>query len=456
MRQLRNLISRVTRNEAGGMAFMGAAALMMLIIAAGSVIDISRFVNVKSKFKNAIDSALLSAVAVARQQDVNEVATRFFYANFPDEYLNSVVLEEIDVQVMPGTMTWQARARGTVNTMFGALIGFDNIEITHEARVAWDVNKIMEVVFTLDASASMCTDTVRSVEEDDAFVLEYRPDYACDKLNAMKRAVNYVIDNGLTPIEGVNGPVFRAGVIPFNHKVRLPNPQNAPEPLVHSEANLAKGDPNYFTDFTDAEPLAEIMPLTKLENEGNREDLRDAIRAIAQSPLGNGWTRSNVAVLTSALMLDPAYHNAFGGAQAMDFDPDTTDKIIIMMTDGANMGCCYAAHPEGNFDNQYLYLYEADNAHLTGLDAAPNMQNWAGAYGIQQKGLCDAMKDQHIVIYSVVYDVDDRDPGGQEIKDVYRNCASNEQFFFDVQDEEDLELAYKTISDSLMRLRIVY
>lgn len=448
-------IKRFFRSEAGSMAAMGAAALIMLIICAGSVIDIARFVNVKSKFKNAIDSALLSAVAVSRSQDIDEVAEKFFYANFPPEYLQTTELSAIDVVPDPATLSWTITATGRVKTMFAAMVGFTNIEVSHKAKIAWDVNKHMEIVFTLDSSSSMCTDTVRSPEEDDVYIVEYRPDYTCGKLNAMKEAMRYMIDNGLVEVDGVGGPVFNVGIVPFNHKVRLPNPDAAPAELTQSEATLDRGDADYFKDLDDAEPLSAMVPLLEL-TPGSRAQLHQAINDISQSPLGLGWTRSNVAVLTSALLLDSRHNGAFGGAGAAPFNPDATDKIVIMMTDGANVGCCYAAHPEGNFGNQYLYLYEPDNAHLTGLDKQPRMHEWAGKYGIANAGLCDTMKEAGIVIYSVVLDVDDRDAGGAAIKDVYKDCASNDQFFFDIQNEEDLVLAYKTISQSLLRLRITY
>lgn len=449
-------MKRLFRNDAGSIALMGAATLMMLIIAVGSVIDIARFVNVKSKFKNAIDNALLSAVSVARIQDVDEVAEKFFYANFPSEYMNMAEISSIDVVPNPEKMAWTITATGKISTMFARIIGFNNIAVTHRAEVSWDISERMEIVFTLDTSSSMCTDTVRSPEEDDVFIIEYRPDYSCNKLKNMKEAMHYVIDNGLAEIEGINGPVFNVGIVPFNHKVRLPDPNIAPTLLTSAERTLADGDPDYYKDLDDADPLSPMVPLKKLSS-GSRQLLHTTIDNISQSPLGRGWTRSNVAVLTSALMLDPVYNGHFPGtAGAADLDPDAANKIVVMMTDGANIGCCYAAHPEGNFDNQYLYLYEPDNAHLAGLDKYPRMSDWAEQYGIKNTGLCDVMKKEGIVIYSVVYDVDDRDPGGRAIKDVYKDCASNEQFFFDIKNQDDLILAYKTISQSLMRLRVTY
>jgi len=452
-------IKRLFRHESGSVAAMGAAALMMLIIATGSVIDIARFVNVKSKFSNSIDSALLAAVAVGRNQDINQVATKFFYANFPPEYLNSVVLNNITVTSNPQEFSWTASASGEVKTLFASIIGFDSVSVSHSAKVAWDVNTTMEVVFVTDTTASMCTDTVRAPKEGNVNIIEYRPDYTCKKLNALKEAMLYMIDNGLAPVDNVEGPAFRVGIVPFNHKVKVANPAALPDIMTNSELTLAKGAKDYFTKFDDAEPLSPVVPLTAIDAGGaGKATLKKAIEDISQSPTGKGWTRSSIGVLTAALMLDPRYTDAFKGVAPLAFDPTKVDKVIIMMTDGANMGCCYAAHPEGNYDNQYLYLYTVDNAFLSGLaNSSVDLSKWAAPYGLGNgDGLCQSMKKAGIVVYSVVFNVDDNDPGGKEIKDVYKKCASNDQFYFDVDDEESLQLAYKTISQSLLRLRIVY
>ena len=452
------IFKKLFSNQTGGIALMGAAAISMLLVVSGGAIEFSRWTAVNTKFKAAVDSALLAAVSASNRHDdeLDEVALKFFRANFPKNYSDVLELDQIDVVKDPNQMAWEATATATMKPRMAAFIGVEDIAIEHKVRVAMDLSKKIEAVFTLDTSASMCMDVQRTPKEDGKYMIEYVPDYRCEKLNGMKEAMHYIIDNGLTAIEGDDGPMVSAGFIPFNHKVRFPNVNNLPLPLTKSEETLAMGDPDYFKTFEDAEPLSPIMPLKGINTDDEREAMKDYIDGIAQSPTGKGWTRSNIATLTSALMLDPAHYSAFGGDTPKDFGTEEADKIVVMMTDGANMGCCYAAHAEGNFENQYLYLYEADNAHLTGLDKAPEMRQWADQYGIPEKGLCEQMKEEGITVYSVLFDVDANDPGGQAMHDVYKSCASNDQFFFDIRDPDDLVKAYKAISDSMRRIRIIY
>ncbi len=454
---MKQVTKKWIRNEQGSILILGAAGVIMLLALVGGAIDIARYMNVNSKFKDAADTALLSAATVSRSQDVNAVATEYFKANFPEEYSDSLILNAITVTSDPVNLEWTATVTGEVKMAFAKFVGVDSIKLQHKVTVAWDVSTRMEAIFTVDTSASMCMDVARDTKDGDTFILQYQPDYRCKKLNAMKEAMSYVIDNGLAAIEGLGGPAFYAGIVPFNHKIKVANPSALPAALTLSESTNTKGDPNYFSVFDDAEPLSPVVPLMSVNSDEDKQKLKDSINAIVQSPEGRGWTRSNIAVLTAALMLDPQYATAFGGTdKPYDFDPEEVNKIVVMMTDGANVGCCYAVHPEGNYDNQYLYLYKVDNAHLTGIDKAPELAQWAQAYNIPTEGLCDQMKAKGITIYSVVYDVNDGDPGGQEIKDTYRSCASSEQFFFDVQSEDDLKLAYKTIAQSFLKLRIIY
>lgn len=447
-------MKKLLRNENGSVIALAAAGLAVLVTISAVAIDYARYTNINTKFSAAADNALLSAAASARTQDASQVARNFFRANFMDEMGNSFQLSELTVSGSPTEASWEIQVGGAYEPLFGSMIGMDQIELSHSARVVWDTSKLIEVVFAVDTSSSMCMNVNRSRSLSGTFIMEYQPDESCKKLNAMKESLRYVVQNAFAPLEVEGGPLFKIGIVPFNHKVRLPRPGNVPEPLSYIETTHAKGSNTYYTDLADAEPLAPVVPLTGIHSSGEITGLINQIDAITQSPLGLGWTRSNIGLLTSALMLDPDYNNSFGGLRPERIGSEDTEKVVVLMTDGANIGCCFAAHPEGNFNNQYLYLYEVDNAHMAGIEKHPNMTRWQTQYGIQNEGVCDQMKTAGITIYSVVFDVDDRDPGGRAIKDTLRRCSSNKQFFFDVANAEELKLAYETIAQSFIRLRV--
>ncbi|MCI5049355.1 MAG: hypothetical protein MRY32_03375 [Rickettsiales bacterium] len=461
------------KNDLGSIALMGAAAITLLVVAAGVTIDAAKYVTVKSKFRNAVDAALLSSAAVAweYENELDEVATRFFHANFPEQYMGSFNLSAVHVEHNAQEFSWTIRMDGDVNTTFGALVGFDSISMSHQARVEVDTSAHVDAVFTLDTSASMCTTTRRAQRDDtDEYAIEYVPDGECKKLEAAKEALTYIADHAFPSSATEAGPIFNMGVVPFNHKVRLPRQDSIPAPMRAVEArNPIEGDfgnnvtftvntagANYYSNLSDANPLSEVISLTRMNSAAAKEDLKDKIDDIFQGPHGLGWTRSNIAAYTAALMLDPDYYRHFDGERPGEFLPEN-EKIVVMMTDGANIGCCWFSHPYGTFENQYLYLYEADLAHLTGLDKASGWaRQWKTQYNIPEEGLCKKMKERGVIIYSIIFDVEDGDPGGQQIKEAYKDCASNDQFFFDVKSDEDLKNAYRTIASSFMPLRLSY
>ncbi len=454
-----NYLRSLFGSEKGSVLAIAAAGIFLVTISTGLAIDTSRYLIIKSQFQKALDTALLAGVSSQDSAaDIEETVIEFFYANFPENYMGVNLSTDISVRVDPVNFSWTAEANAEMPTAFGSIVGLDGLAVNHDVTVTWDVSKRVDAVFTLNTSGSMCTTTLDMPQADGSFLLRHEPDHECKKFNAMKTAMEYVISNAFEPIQGVDGPVFNIGIIPYNHKIKFPDGNNVPPALTAVEDTHELGDAEYFANVLDAEPLYPLIPLTPIETEADRQMLLETVMEMRQIPEGGGWNRSNLAALASALMLDPTQHEYFGGKQAAAFDPMAVDKVVVLMTDGSNVGCCFAAYPEGNYDNQYLYLYDIDNGHLSGEEqAAERARKYAGYYGLAANpGICDRMKEAGITIYTVLFDVDETHPGGEEIKTIFRDCASNEQFFFDAKDEQSLILAYQTITDSFNRLRITY
>ena len=315
-------IKNYVNDKKGSIAVMGAIALVSLTTITGAAIDTATYMNVKSSFKNAIDNALTSAIPVVKSQDIDAVALKFFNANFPAQYQQNITPITIDIVEDTKAMSWNITASTKIKTTFADLIGSDGFEIKHTAKVSWDIAKQVEIVFTLDTSASMCMNLERGNNPSTGDTrINYKPDASCEKLTSLKTSMAYMLDEGVSSIKGLHlEPVFSVGLVPFNHKVKFPDSEDnatirIPPPLEDVEkewqAEQAKDpnnpvEPNYYSDFKDANPLSELVPLRAIGSDGDKTYLKKAVEDIEQTPTGNGWTRSNIAVLTSALMLDPA------------------------------------------------------------------------------------------------------------------------------------------------------
>ncbi len=447
-------------NTSGSIGVFVALGVVALVTVVGLAIDVSSHTNIKTKFQNALDQAVLStaSAAVDSQDKMENDALKFFQSNFPESTDGTVKITSFNVTFDPSNFEWKGEATGTVKTSIGGIVGISETNLSHTAKVKWD-EVTTEVVFAVDMSASMCA--TFDADRRRGGILKVQPDPDCKKLASVRQALNYLIKGdteqggtwgGLPRITTRDGrSAYKVGIVPFNHKVKLPNTSSIPDILTAQEP-----DPNYFKVFnadpgaaeTAAYPLPTVSPLRALNSEGDRGQLLSAVESLQTRHDVPGWTRSNLGMLTAALMLDKDYSQYFGGAQPAAFDAKLNKKVVFLLTDGANMGCCFSDHPNGTYDQQYLYSYRTDNDYLDG-----------GA-DVKTGGLCRAMKEKGITVFTLVYDVDDNDAqgGGARIKQVMENCASGpkDTNFFDLKIEESdrIQESYKKIASSLVRLRL--
>lgn len=457
------LLRKFAKNDDGSTLLFVAAGIVAIVTVVGVVVDMSRYAQTKSQFRNAVDQAALatatSSVATNRA-GMNAVAREYMEANFI-ELGKGAKLTNLNVTYDSTKVEWTASASATTKPSFMTLLGINSVTLEHTAKVQWD-EVTTEVVFAVDVSASMCATFDDRAREQG--VLKVIPDRDCKKLSAVREALRYLVMGdtaagstwrGLPAVVTRDGrPAYKVGIVPFNHKVKFPDVNKVPRTLANSE--ITNGDRNYFKVFnadpgaaeTAQFPLPTITPLVELRAGSDRTRLQTAINNLKTNYDVPGWTRSNLGLMTAALMLDPQFHTSFGGARPADEGTARNEKIVFLLTDGANMGCCFSDHPTGTYQNQYLYTYRTDNLHMSGPVGRP------------EEGLCGALKNQGYKVFTLVYDVQDNDAqgGGAAIKQILSDCATGPvgENYFDLQlDEGDkIREAYQQIAKTLMRLRL--
>ena len=126
-------------------------------------------------------------------------------------------------------------------------------------------------------------------------------------------------------------------------------------------------------------------------------------------------------------------------------DPARTVKAVVLMTDG-------------EFNTPFCQGVIAQNAG-TGSGNASAKINCDATNGngfAQSVALCNAMKSQNIVIYTVGFNLG-TGKGGVGIDTAYEvmeHCASTSEHFFPAADGTDLKEAFKAIGRDITRLRI--
>ena len=448
--QFTRFCKRFAVTREGSVMLIVALSLTTLLTASGVAYEMSKYTKAKARFTRSVDQAVLAAAA-SQSPDPEAYAVRYLRTNL-NTGGSAVEIEQFSITFNASKTVWNATAKGKLNTDFTGLFGIDAFEMEHSTKVEWDSRFKTELVAMVDVSGTMCANFTRSAMQDGSYSIDFVPDRNCTKLNMMKEALYNITDIGV----GFNpnaaaAASYKVGIVPFSFKVRLPNPGAAPSILTQPEQS-ANVDPNYYTNFADAElngpPLPAVLPLTPITNPASKQQLLNKISEL--STPGNGefarpfMKRSSLGAQVAGLMLDNRYHATFGGDRPTDFSDSATKKIVIMMTDSANLGCCYTNWPENNFRNHYIYSYAPDHKALVGEPGRP--------------GICQQMKDAGIEIYSVLLDVDrrDMDARGAEIVDAYKQCASGEDHAFEIPagDRDALREAYSVIGKALVRLRI--
>ncbi|MFM9889706.1 MAG: hypothetical protein ACKVOE_03540 [Rickettsiales bacterium] len=423
--------------------------------------EMSNYATSKARFTQALDEATLAAAA-SNAENPLAYGTQYFQANlnlhpsserFGDPLVgDKMTVTNFVISANADRTEWTGVAEGTIKTSFGKIIGITSIPISSKATVSWDKDSHSEIVAMVDVAGIACTDVKRNSQQDGSVRVDFETDTSCAKLGMMHDAlkniasigVGYTADNGL-----VTDPVYKVGIVPFSYKVKIPNTTNLPSFLTAGEKAAGFNGEAYFTNTADAEngvPLPSIVPLTWIRNASDKQALLDKIDSLF-TPDKKEFSRPfmvrpALGALASAMLLDPDYHTNFGGEQPVAFHTPKNDKIVVMLTDAANLGCCFTNWPSGNFANHYVYSYKTDNDFLH--DSSGN-------------GLCKTMKEQGIEVYTVLFDVskDDVDAGG-EIINAFDACATDDAHKFHIAygDTATLQRVYTLIGKALMKLKL--
>ena len=156
--------------------------------------------------------------------------------------------------------------------------------------------------------------------------------------------------------------------------------------------------------------------------------------------VANGNTHVNLGALWGWRMLSPRWRSLWGGTMnannlPLDYGTENMTKVAIMLTDGQNT-------MDNTTRTSYWYL---SNNKLGTTNATKAVQE----LDKRTLAICNAMKAKGIVVYTLLYDLNNA-----SIANLYSNCATKPDYFFNSPNSETLRSAFHTIGDSLSNLRI--
>jgi Flp pilus assembly protein TadG len=422
-----------------------AIVIPVVLVATGVAIDMSRAYMVKQRLGQSLDAAALATAGSSLTEDeLQDRMERFFYINFEDGNIGEV--QSLDWNPQPQEIKIWATVR--VPTTFMQIWGHTHLDIYAETTVQKELQGI-EVALVMDNTGSMGS---------------------YNNIAALRTAatnfVNIMFDRAPDP------EVIKIGLVPYSTSVNVgryglgQNPDGTQYadgiPFVNNPHGLSyttnynsnngwlgcviEDEPNDITDHEGPWDMyrycrdADDDPYCHLNWQGN---VRQRPNYVCPTSYVTPLT-SNQSYLTSRISTMNARGHTLGNygmvwgwriispdfpfEEGAPYDDPLWRKAVIMMTDGQN-----TMHP-------YYSAYGPTQDHSIN----------ASDLNYKFEDVCEAMKDDGIIIYTVTF----TSSINETTKDYYRDCATDVTKYYDAPSQADLIEAFEAISRELSNLYI--
>jgi Flp pilus assembly protein TadG len=426
------------RANRGNVAIMFGLAVVPAVGLTGAAVDYSRTNSVKAGMQAAVDSTALmlaKEAAVVGAAQVSADAQKYFASMFDRPDVSNATAA---ATYTPGTNSQLVvTASATVPTAFVKMFGYQSITVTAQATAKWG-NSRLRVALALDNTGSMSSD---------------------GKIDALKTATNSLLSQ-LEAMAAHSGDIY-VSIIPFSKDVNL-DPANyqanwidwtewntkngtCSKSSYHSQRSCERNDGTWT-------PAAHSAWNGCVMDRGNKSAPADGAydtNVIAPDPadtatlyaaeqfsgctqasmeLNDNWTAMTTLVngmspsgnTNQGIGLQVGWMSLAGGGPftVPPMDPTYTySQVIVLLSDGLNT------------ENRWY--------------------NSASSIDTRQKVTCDNVKRAGILVYTVQVNT-----GGDPTSQLLKDCASDNNKFFELKSADEMVTTFNTISTQLARLYV--
>ncbi|MDA0662086.1 MAG: pilus assembly protein TadG-related protein [Proteobacteria bacterium] len=439
----------LTRNQRGSVLVLWAFAAVPVVLGVGTVVDVSRAYMARSRLAFALDAAGLAAGAAgSTEAEIKSIAEQYFFANYS---ANSPGTPSTPTVAIDGGVITVSESV-TVETTIMQLIGQGEITVTASAEI---LRKGLEVVLILVLQRPVKggkLESLRGASQDLVDILFQVPELQANlKVGIVPYSASVNV-GGIAPSvvtaadaatydptdnEAWNGCVLGRSYpndvedIPFSAGNEWPryfwdSAQDNVWPVVLDDPDLCNSSTG--PDLGCPTP---VVPLT-----ANKATLDAAVGAM--EAWCRGGTFSNIGMMWGWRVLSPDAPFSEG----LPYQTPGYDKVAILMTDGVNG---YFTAPGSDFSADYAGYGRLHDGSLgtTKKNAAKTILN------NRLSEVCENMKSEGIIIYTVTFQLNDNNT-----KQIYENCASEPDKYFDSGNGTALQTAFKDIAEQLINLRV--
>lgn len=393
---MRQQLKRWLGDQRGAMAIHLAVMAPAMLAATAFAVDYGRVVSKQAQIQSALDTATLAATqalsydASIKQSKLEEIAKSFFLTNIATLSPN-VTCSAPALSVDRPELRITGKTSCTIDSQFGAIMSEKGFDVALASTTDFDFGEA-DIAFMIDVSGSMS---------------------GSKKIGALKTAMKDAVDTLLAV--SVNGSV-RIALAPYSTAV------NAGSYADKATGGLPKDGDDCVTErsgahaFTDASPTvatlrddagwcpkASIVPLTD-----NAKTLKNEIDDFSAS----GYTAGHLGTAWAWYLISPKWAGFWPASAKPKAANKSTRKAVVLMTDGEY--------------NTYYQKGQGDSAD-------------------QAEKLCDAMKDDGVIVYAVAFQAPSK------AEKLLTKCSSGAGYYFEPKDEAALKAAYKEIANSFRR-----
>ncbi len=480
LRQWRASLCALWVDQRGSMLPTIAGSITMLLGTTGVAVDGARIYYVQDVLQRSLDAAGLAAGNAADLDNLQTDAQKFFDANFLAAG-DVASAGELQVAISNENRLITLTATATVEPTFMRLFGFDEFSISANTEVTRETRG-MELVLVADVTGSMAGQRI------------------IDLRSAATNMINIVYGD-----EETNPNLF-VGVVPYTTTVNISPDRDAwlsdagrdfialdddndeffnygPETLgwdgcvnartggrdtTDDPPGIAPFAPYQYPDASDndwrdgdgpGEWTYDIDEDPGYPNSGTGPNIgcpspilplvaeRTTVTTKIQSlqPWRRGGTASAIGMAWGWRLLSPRWRGLYGGAtpaaNPVDYGDEIMDKVVVVLTDGQNQFFDFEGGGPAGSDH---------TGYGRANDFAGSNANALAEINSRFATLCNRMKDQGIIIYSITFG----STPNATTQALYRGCATNSSFYFHAPSGSDLDDAFDTIGRQLSNLRL--
>lgn len=396
------LLRRYWQNDRANVLPIFALSVIPIFGLIGAAVDFSRASSVKASMQASLDATglmLAKEVTSLTQEQLAQKADLYFRSQFNRPEAYQIQVTPVLTTLPSGSKKLEVAATAIVDSTFTRVFWQPDISINTSTEVVWGAKKL-ELALALDNTGSMA--------------------YS-NKLQELKAAARNLLSTLRT--SATNPGDVKVSIIPFTTMVRL-------------DAATYRSKPWYTSTPSSSWPGCVIDRNQNYDVQDNPPNTTDTKFPISSSscslatsmPLTDNWTALNnkidamqaVGATNVTIGLVWAWHSLTPGAPYTEGSAPSPDieKVIIALTDGENTKNRW-------WGNGY--------DHNTQVDGRTQL-------------VCNNIKAAGIKIYTI------RVIEGNA--DLLRNCATNTNMYFDVQQASQLNAVFSAIGDQLANLRI--